>query len=587
MLAWQALDGLDAYQVTEIPRRASRPPGDAGRIQRIAALAAAYHAEEPLVIGWVRHRPGDPVRVIVAGPGLVGGEASQEVLLTLPAGARARPLPSGTLARLMSQLPHWRALGLLAGGERRSGEGIPPSLEECLLAVWPGSFGWLLTAEPLASTGLWRVRLLAGGGDTAAAARVAGLACASADLTGLRYALAPAGGAPRPLRDLLEDPGLPFEASTELVAAVCRPPEREVPGVRLALRPDFDVTQEPPAGREAITVGEILDASRWPAGPLALSLDSLNRHVFVSGATGSGKSQTVRALLDAAAEAGIPWLVMEPTKAEYRLMAAPPSGPDKAGPVVIRPGESDAIAAGLNPLVPAPGFPLQTHADLVKALFLASFGAEEPVTQLLGAALAKAYADAGWDMALGETLTEDATPRYPDLADLQRAAEEIARGVGYRDVPRLSSLRLGTAGRFLQGSHQLDFGRLLRANAVLELGDVGDDGDKAFVMGITLIRLAEHLRMAARAKPADAAAPVRPTGLRHLTVIEEARRLFGPGAPAHVFAGLLAELRAYGEGLILVEQIPAHLAADVIKNTAVKITHRLPATGRPSAPRRT
>jgi hypothetical protein len=44
-----------------------------------------------------------------------------------------------------------------------------------------------------------------------------------------------------------------------------------------------------------------------------------------------------------------------------------------------------------------------------------------------------------------------------------------------------------------------------------------------------------------------------------------------------MFAGLLAEIRAYGEGLIIAEQIPARLVQDVIKNTAVKIVHRLPA----------
>ncbi len=50
----------------------------------------------------------------------------------------------------------------------------------------------------------------------------------------------------------------------------------------------------------------MLDRSRRPAGPLVLPLDSLNRHVFVCGATGAGKSQTVRGLLEAATGAGIP-----------------------------------------------------------------------------------------------------------------------------------------------------------------------------------------------------------------------------------------------------------------------------------------
>jgi hypothetical protein len=264
--------------------------------------------------------------------------------------------------------------------------------------------------------------------------------------------------------------------------------------------------------------------------------------------------------------------------------------------VRIRPGDSDAIAAGLNPLEPAPDaagrrFPLQTHADLVTGLFIASFRSQEPFGQVLSAALTRVYEDAGWDMALGETIAADPNPGYPRLADLQRAAVRILREVGYSEriaddvlgfvKVRLSSLRLGTSGRFLEGGHQLDFGRLLRTNAVLELEDVGDDGDKAFLMGVVLVRLAEHLRMEHRAQPAG---QVR---LRHLTVIEEAHRLLRrpdvPGsAAAHAverFAGLLAEIRAYGEGVIIAEQIPERLIPDVIKNTAVKITHRLPAAG--------
>ena len=276
--------------------------------------------------------------------------------------------------------------------------------------------------------------------------------------------------------------------------------------------------------------------------------------------------------------------------------------------VRIRPGESDAIAAGLNPLEPAPDedgrrFPLQTHADLVKALFIASFRSDEPFPQVLSAALTRVYEEAGWDLALGETLAADANPGYPSLTDLQRAAVRIVQEVGYSqritdDVlgfikVRLSSLRLGTTGRFLEGGHQLDFGKLLSTNAVLEIEDVGDDSDKAFLMGTVLIRLAEHLRMAHRARLSGAGGVVSPGasrapgGLRHLTVIEEAHRLLrrpetgAPGgAAAHaveMFAGLLAEIRAYGEGLVIAEQIPDRLIQDVIKNTAVKITHRLPA----------
>jgi DNA helicase HerA-like ATPase len=389
------------------------------------------------------------------------------------------------------------------------------------------------------------------------------------------------------------------------VAALARPPAREVPGLRFVLRPDFDVTPETPSDRPAdaagvtvdpggVALGTVLDWNRRPAGTLALPRSSLNRHTFVCGATGAGKSQTVRALLEAATGAGIPWLVVEPAKAEYAAgMAARLPGVEV---IRIRPGEVEVAPAGINPLEPAPGpnrtrFPLQTHADLVRALFLAAFEADEPFPQVLAAALTRVYEQAGWDLATGEPVAPGGQPGYPSLADLEAAALSVVAEIGYgREITdnvrgfvkvRIASLRLGTTGRFLDGGHPLDFTTLLDRNVVLEIEDAGDDQDKAFLMGTALVRLAEHLRL--RQRHEGPSAP----GLRHLTVFEEAHRLLrqpqpgeGRGAAAHaveMFASLLAEIRAYGEGLVIAEQIPAKLIPDVIKNTAVKITHRLPA----------
>jgi DNA helicase HerA-like ATPase len=583
------------------------------------------------------------------------------VLLALPGGARGRVLRAGELAGLFSQIGCWREIagisdGLLAPDSAAAHSAAAaryaaPALEEGLLSSWTEPFGWIVTAQPLPagelrsladevarrqrlaeaaadrfperavdarrlaqrhaevrrgiSSGFWRVRVLAGGSGEARAARVAGLLCASMGLDGLPYALTPAPSGKdvalgcQPGGDGV--PASPFYGSTELLAVLARPPRSEIPGLRLALRSSFDVTPEAlrgvPAG--AIRLGDVLDRYRMPAGPFTLPLDSLNRHVFVCGATGAGKSQTVRSLLEAATGQHIPWLVVEPAKAEYRLMANRVPGTTV---IRIRPGEPDATAAGLNPLEPAGDsgarFPLQTHADLVKALFIASFRSEEPFPQVLSAALTRVYEQAGWDLALGEPAKLTAV--YPTLTDLQRAAEQVVGEIGYSqritdDVlgfirVRLASLRQGTTGRFLEGGHQIDFGALMRNNVVLEIEDVGDDRDKAFLMGTVLIRLAEHLRLTHRtgAPPGQARGPGGGT-LRHLTVVEEAHRLLRRPEPAtagtagaagyavEMFAGLLAEIRAYGEGLVIAEQIPARLLSDVIKNTAVKITHRLPA----------
>jgi hypothetical protein len=78
--------------------------------------------------------------------------------------------------------------------------------------------------------------------------------------------------------------------------------------------------------------------------------------------------------------------------------------------------------------------------------------------------------------------------------------------------------------------------------------------------------------------------------LRHVTVVEEAHRLLarskgGGGAEeaqakekaAESFANTLAENRKYGEGLIIAEQIPSKLVEDAVKNTNLKVMHRLTA----------
>src|ERR1700689_4596047 len=107
MLAWDGLNEIDAYLVTEIPRRPDAEttqarqgqPGDPSRTQRVAALAAAYHAgaeaknnnPNALAIGWIRHDAGGEIRFVTAGAALVGS-ANREVFLTLPGGARAKPL---------------------------------------------------------------------------------------------------------------------------------------------------------------------------------------------------------------------------------------------------------------------------------------------------------------------------------------------------------------------------------------------------------------------------------------------------------------------------------------------------------------
>ncbi|GKQ39093.1 ATP-binding protein [Streptomyces sp. A012304] len=632
------------------------------RLAALVSAHHAPHPHDPaggaVCVGWARHAADRPLDVLVGGSALLGGPMEGDggtVLLRLPAGARGTRQEPGAAAALLGAFPCWSAVavvtdGLLlddgAGPVSGTAGGQRPTLEDCLLGVWQEPFAWLVYAEPVpaadldeltgqvsddrrraqskaegspdhalaaarlerrhkelaraSATGLWRIRLLAGGRTPEEATRVAALLCASADLEGLPYALKPTGRVgdlATALGGVLPPPEeYPVHGGSDLLAALARPPAQEIPGVRFALRPEFDVSPETaggpsPADAGPVRLGSVLDRNRSPVGDLELTRSTLNRHTFVCGATGGGKSQTVRGLLESATHAGIPWLVVEPAKAEYRFMSARLG--DAGEVVVIKPGDPDALPAGLNPLEPSvyaggERYPLQTHLDMVRALFLAAFDPQEPFPQVLSAALTRCYEDLGWDLTLGEPAVPGTQPRYPTLEDLEHTALAVVSDIGYgKEVAdnvqgfikiRLASLRLGTTGRFLEGGRPLDFAELLRRNVVFEIEDVGDDKDKAFLMGTILIRLVEYLRMEQRVTRRLS------FPLRHLSVFEEAHRLLRRaeegGASAHaveMFAGLLAEIRAYGEGLVIADQIPSKLLPDVIKNTAAKVVHRLPA----------
>jgi hypothetical protein len=466
--------------------------------------------------------------------------------------------------------------------------------------------------------GGWSVEIDVGG-RTGESAVVAELVAAALDVAGLSFQVLRGGlparttlgptASPIAASDDWRRPRRRFVASTRQLATMLRPPVRELPGVALRQQMPFDLNAEgdgarggdgggpdgPGGGhRGKLDLGATLDSGLRPSGRFEVDTSTLNRHALVCGATGSGKTQTVQRLLEQLTALGVPWLVVEPVKAEYRSMPARLRSAGLHAPVhVLRLGDPDAPPLSLNPLEPEPGFPLQTHVDMVAALFVASFDAAEPFPQILAEALRRCYADLGWVLATGECkrneLGRPATrgesyPRYPTLADLQRTARAVVHDVGYGpevrdnvlgfvDV-RLGSLRHGTPGRFFEGGHPLDLAAVHRSNVVVEVEDVGNDLDKAFVIGTVVLRLYEHLRVAG---------PTGEAGLTHVTVVEEAHRLLRrsePGArrnqAVELFGALLAEVRAFGEGIVIAEQIPVKILPDVLKNTAVQIVHRLP-----------
>ena len=606
-----------------------------------------------LALGWLRRPDVRQVDVVVGGHPILPLSVSADSVLW-PPGARAEAIAPETASRWWSEFPTWvRCCGgdRVAPAEesvagRRDDDLVDTDLAWTYALHLDRPFAWLVVAEPVPATdlegeitslrtrlallrkqvtseshqvdlergrrrfrelvsaragGLWKLHVLAGGDSASAARATAHLLSRAVSDASPGFVLIP-DSAVTPFSEVWSRPvsgpdesSSPFFGGAEALVSLAPPPRREVPGVRAVLPPRFDLT---PERNGTLAVGRVIDENLREVGDLGLTPDTVNRHVLVCGATGSGKSQTTRRLLESLSttEPRIPWLVVEPVKAEYSGMAGRLSG---AGAdttvVVIRPGDLDTAPASLNPLEPEPGYPLQSHVDLVRALFLAAFQATEPFPQVLVRALAQCYSDAGWDLVTGRLRhsvkpkymssepDRPARERYPSLGDLQATARRVVDSIGYgpevtKDVRgfvdvRMGSLRQGTPGRFFEGGHPLDIGLVLERPTVLELESVTNDQDQAFLIGTVIIRLVEHLRVHRR----DAGT------LRHVLVLEEAHRLLrrldnGVAAESvEVFARLLAEIRAYGEGVVVVEQIPSKIIPDVVKNSAVKVMHRLPA----------
>jgi uncharacterized protein len=381
----------------------------------------------------------------------------------------------------------------------------------------------LAELDAFREAGMWDVRVLAGAATPADATWLAPVLVGSVDtshhpyrlVTGqVPYRLAEALGATAadppseaPAADPQGGARAPFTATAGVLAALIGLPSLEVPGLRVTDAGQFDLTSETgpagpdgPAGRAAgaVSLGMILDGLDRPVGEFGVPLATLNRHALVTGATGAGKSQTVRHLLEQLTGAGLPWLVIEPVKSEYPAMAgrlaaaARPGRGESAAVTVINPADPAAIPFSVNPLAPEPGYPVQAHIDMVRALFLAAFDADEPFPQIMSQALQRVYEECGWDVVTGGRVPGAAAePVIPTLARLQRAAlaviEEVGYGAqlqadvrGFVDV-RLRSLRIGSAGRFFEGGHPGDVAALLGRNVVLAIEDVANDEDKAFL----------------------------------------------------------------------------------------------------------
>ena len=411
---------------------------------------------------------------------------------------------------------------------------------------------------------------------------------------------------PRPFRvqmcgDVVPAPTLdpeevPFLLTATEVAALARFPEREFPGykvrdqVRFAIAPP-DATLEDYDPRQLL-VGTILDERRETGIWYGMDMNSLCKHSFVAGVPGQGKTHTCFYLLHQLWEKSrIPWLVLEPSsKSEYRQLLA--SDPFKDILRIFTCGNESIAPIRINPFEVLPGVHVQTQIDNLQTLLNSAFAWVPPMPTVLNKALHRVYKDKGWDLAYGTNPKGYSPESQPTLDDLIVTVDKLCSELGYSAEvtgniraglqTRLSSLTEGGKGLMLNCRTSMPMQTLLAQPTVLELAAIGDDDEKAFILGTILLKLAQFRQSEGLSRK----------GLRHVTVVEEAHRLLravpdtvgtevanARGKLVESFCNILAEFRAYGEGIVVVDQIPEKLSPDVVKNTNLKIVHRLVAKG--------
>lgn len=388
--------------------------------------------------------------------------------------------------------------------------------------------------------------------------------------------------------------------NTEELSLLANLPLREMPG--MPMQPSADFSLNPPVARGAETrlqLGTLLDGGEEINGlNYDVDIDTLTRHVFITGITGSGKSNTCRRLLASLMEAGRNFLVIEPAKDEYVQLALAYNQAETFNRkiAVYIPGRTEwggqaLDALKLNPfdVIRLAGATVQVmpHLDRLKSIFNASFPMYEILPVILEEGLVDLYDSQGWleDELPGENI------QCPTLGQLQSRITALVRAKGYEQRitdnitaamrTRIGSLMRGWKGRLFDQPVSTPWADLFDRPVVINLQQMGDDADKCFTMALLMNFMYEY-----RQAQHESAGSPESSELRHLAIVEEAHRILRAAhfvadsanpqvKMGEMFADILAEMRAYGQGMAIIDQVPSKLLPDALKNTNLKIVHRL------------
>ena len=374
-------------------------------------------------------------------------------------------------------------------------------------------------------------------------------------------------------------------------------PLRTVPGISVVdSSPEFSLNQAP-KDAQSISFGKLLFGGSPTEIEYNIPKGLFARHTLLSGINGSGKTNTVQAILNGMKD--VPFLVIEPAKTEYVdwAIAYNKKHPGKEISIFM-PGCKKYKGAFTPKTLHLNPFELiwlnkeqepnvLSHIDRLKSTFAAAFPMYDILPVLMEDLIYSIYQAKSTDWLNSEPKFGVTMP--PTLNSMSVYVDKVIGNRGYEERvernmkaclnTRIDSLKRGWKGEMLNVVHSTDWTELFEKPCLINLSYVGDDVDKSFFMALILQFLYEYRAAKAETGQID----FNDNSCKHLTVIEESHRVMAKCdnmempqyKSAMMFSNMLSEIRAYGEGMFLVDQVPTRLIPDAIKNTNLKITHRL------------
>lgn len=360
-------------------------------------------------------------------------------------------------------------------------------------------------------------------------------------------------------------------------------PQKEVVGLGLREEVQFGLNIENNIKEEnKIKLGNLVHSGNILKNiDVSIDKEQLDKHVFITGVTGSGKTTTCQKIL---MDSELPFLVIEPAKTEYRILA------NKYEDILIFTLGRDNVAPfRLNPFEFFKHESITSRVDMLKASMEAAFEMEAAIPQIIESSIYECYKKYGWNISTNKNEIfddpfADGVYAFPTFSDLIAQIDKTVEKQGFDDrlkndyigsiKARLEGLTVGAKGLMLDTRRSIDFEKLLEKKVVLELEEIRSGSEKSLIMGFILTNLLEAIK-----------AKFKKNGeFNHITLVEEAHRLLSKYMPGdsptkkqgvETFTDMLAEIRKYGESLIIVDQIPNKLTPEVLKNTNTKIVHRI------------